>query len=119
MKLNIKPFFDNSAYTKAEIARELGISYPTMLSIYQGEAKTINLSTLEKLCVFFNCTPNDILESDKIQIQSSSERQTLDKIIEVLSSKDAKLSVQASDNNDKIVLIIDPLNEINPPEDHD
>lgn len=119
MRLNIKPFFDNSSYTKAEMARKLGISYPTMLSIYQGEAKAINLGTLEQLCLFFNCTPNDLLESDKIQIQATSERQTLDKIIEVLSSKDAKLSVQASDNNDKIVLIIDPLNEINPPEDHD
>lgn len=62
MKIDIKRSIDISGISKSELSKMLGISYPTMLSIYNGEATSIRFDTLEKLCLIFNCTPDEILK---------------------------------------------------------
>ena len=43
-----------------DLERKLGVSYPTALSIAQGDVpKTTPM--LLKLCVAFNCQPNDLI----------------------------------------------------------
>ncbi len=67
MKLNIKSKVDKLDISKNKLAQQLGISYPTMLDMYNGESTSIKFETLEKLCNILQCTPNDILIFDSKQ----------------------------------------------------
>jgi len=40
----------------------LGIAEGNYRRLENGHAKSISFDTVNKLCAFFNCTPNDILE---------------------------------------------------------
>lgn len=74
MKLNIKDRVDELSISKNKLAQQLGISYPTMLDMYNGESTSIKFETLEKMCNILQCTPNDILMYEPIKkIQSSSK----------------------------------------------
>jgi DNA-binding Xre family transcriptional regulator len=43
----------------------IGISYPTLLRLYHNTAQAIDLTTLEKLCAFFDCQPGDLLRREE------------------------------------------------------
>lgn len=61
MKLNIKDRVEKLGISRYELARRVGVTYPTITSIYNGESTSIKLSILEALCRELYCTPNDIL----------------------------------------------------------
>ena len=44
-----------------DVARELDLNRNTIDLLYKDEAKRIDIEALDKLCKFFECTPNDIL----------------------------------------------------------
>lgn len=60
MKINISEFIDDCELSKGEIIKYLGISRSTFYALYKGEATSIQFETLQKLCVLFHCTPNDL-----------------------------------------------------------
>ncbi len=45
---------------KAELARMSGLSYDTVLNLYNDVNVGIEFDTLDKLCWALECTPNDI-----------------------------------------------------------
>ncbi len=47
---------------KAELSRGTGISYSAIKNLYSDKTSAIEFDTLNKLCNFLECTPNDILE---------------------------------------------------------
>ena len=57
---------------KAELARESGVPYTTIDGFYKKGAENAKLSTLKKLCAYFNCSL-DFLADDNV----SEEPQTL------------------------------------------
>ena len=71
MKLNIKNRVDNLGISKNKLAQQLGISYPTMLDMYNGESTSVKLDILEKFCHILQCTPNDILAYDNTKTEPS------------------------------------------------
>ena len=52
-----------------ELSKETGISRTTLTSLYYERTKAIKFETLNILCNFFGCTPNDLItiENDKKQ----------------------------------------------------
>ncbi len=46
----------------SELARISGISYSTAKNLYYDKTKGIEYDTLNKLCNYLECSPNDILE---------------------------------------------------------
>jgi putative transcriptional regulator len=44
-----------------DVAREIDVNRSSIDLLYNNEAKRIDLETLDKLCKFFDCTPNEIL----------------------------------------------------------
>ena len=64
LKLNIKKKLEEKEITRYELAKRIGVTYPTITSIYNGESTSIKLEILESLCCELNCTPNDILISN-------------------------------------------------------
>lgn len=61
MRLNIKPLLDKKGISRYELAKRIGVTYPTITSIYTGESSSIKLEILDAICRELDCTPNDIL----------------------------------------------------------
>lgn len=64
MQLNIKDKLTEKKMTRYELAKRIGITYPTVTAIYNGDSTSIKLEILEALCKELECTPNDIVISD-------------------------------------------------------
>lgn len=48
-----------------DVARELKINRNSIDLLYKNEAKRVDIEVLNKLCLFFDCMPNDILKFEK------------------------------------------------------
>ena len=69
MKINIKYIMDKKNISRYELAKRIGVTYPTITSLYNGTSTSIKFDILESLCKELECTPNDIIDSDDPQIQ--------------------------------------------------
>ncbi|MGQ9533523.1 MAG: helix-turn-helix domain-containing protein [Desulfotomaculales bacterium] len=45
----------------ADVAREAGMAWDAVASIYHGRSQAVELKTLDKLCRALNCQPGDLL----------------------------------------------------------
>lgn len=61
MKLIIKSKCEEQNITRYDLAKRIGVTYPTIDRIYKGNSTSIKLDILEALCKELRCTPNDIL----------------------------------------------------------
>jgi len=52
----------NHGVTPTDIHKQTKISRNTIYLLKKKSTNSIDFSTLDKLCTFFGCTPNDILE---------------------------------------------------------
>lgn len=69
MKINIKCKLEEKGISRYELAKRIGVTYPTITSIYNGESTSIKFEILEALCKELDCSPNDIVVSDDPQMQ--------------------------------------------------
>ena len=51
--------------SQSEVSRQTGITQKQLSALEAGKTKGITFDTLAKLCVFFSCTPNDLLEIEE------------------------------------------------------
>lgn len=58
---NLSTIMGSKRIKKSELARVSGLSYDTILNLYNDMNKGIEFDTLDKLCWALECTPNDIL----------------------------------------------------------
>ena len=61
---NIKAEIENSGKSKSEIAEAIGVSKPTVSQYLSGRIQP-TLRTLAKLCIFLDCSADDILNIRK------------------------------------------------------
>lgn len=64
MKLSIQNKLKEKGISRYELAKRIGVTYPTITSIYNSESTSIKLDILEAICKELDCTPNNILKSD-------------------------------------------------------
>ena len=69
MQINIKQKLKESGMTRYELAKRIGVTYPTIDNIYKGTSTSIKFEILEAICKELNCSPIDILVSDDPQMQ--------------------------------------------------
>lgn len=69
MKLSIQPKMKEKGISRYELAKRIGVTYPTITSIYNGETTGIKFEILEAICKELDCSPNDIIVSEDPQIQ--------------------------------------------------
>lgn len=97
MKIIINEQLKKNKLSRYELAKRIGITYPTVTRLYNGDTTSIRLDILENLCKEFKCTPNDILTSDDPQMRRllllSQPKDT--------TSEDSKSSDQAEDDSDE------------------
>lgn len=48
--------------TIAELSRITGIGYSVIQRLYNDQVKSVEMETINKLCLALECTPNDILK---------------------------------------------------------
>ena len=69
MKIDIKQKLKECGMTRYELAKRIGVTYPTIDNIYKGTSTSIKFEILEAICKELNCSPIDILVSDDPQMQ--------------------------------------------------
>lgn len=89
MKLSIQEKLKEKNMSRYELAKRIGVTYPTIDNIYKGNSTSIKLDILEAICNELNCSPNEIFVSDDPQINRM-----------LAYSKEFK-KVSVSTNNDK------------------
>ena len=69
MQINIKKKLEENHMTRYELAKRIGVTYPTIDNIYKGTSTSIKFEILEAICKELNCSPIDILISDDPQMK--------------------------------------------------
>ena len=62
IKNNLSTIMGSKRINKAELARMSGLSYDTILNLYNDVNVGIEFDTLDKLCWALQCTPSEIFE---------------------------------------------------------
>ena len=89
MKLSIQQKLKEQGLTRYELAKRIGVTYPTIDNIYKGNSTSIKLDILEAICNELDCSPNEIFVSDNPQINR------------MLAYSKGFKKVSVSTNNDK------------------
>lgn len=85
MQIIIKEQLEKQNISRYELAKRIGVTYPTITNLYNGKTTSIKLEILENLCKELNCTPNDIIVSDDSQLQRLLAYQT--RLVELQQDK--------------------------------
>lgn len=62
INIKLKEVAKSKGYTLTNIAKSTGISMNTLSVLGRNESRGIQFDTLEKICKFLECSPNDLLE---------------------------------------------------------
>ena len=76
MKISIQKKLDELGMTRYELAKRIGVAYPTIDNIYKETSSSIRFEILESICRELNCTPNDIIISDDPKLQQLFVKQS-------------------------------------------
>lgn len=69
MRLCIQNKLKEKNMTRYELAKKIGVTYPTIDKIYKGESTSIKFDILESICKELNCSPIEILDTDDAQMK--------------------------------------------------
>ena len=69
MRLYIQDKLKEKNMSRYELAKRIGVTYPTIDNIYKGKSTSIKLDILEAICKELDCSPVDIMVSDDPQMQ--------------------------------------------------
>lgn len=77
MRINIKDKMDERNISRYELAKNIGITYPTIDSIYKGNSSSIKLDILESICKELDCTLDEILIFDDSNMKEQQIKRLL------------------------------------------
>ena len=69
LKLSIQNKLEEKGISRYELAKRIGVTYPTIDNIFKGKSTSIKFEILESICKELNCSPVEILESDDPQME--------------------------------------------------
>lgn len=77
MKINIKDKLQEQGITRYELAKRIGVTYPTITSIYNGESTSIKFDILEAICKELDCSLDEILIFDDTNMKEQQQKRIL------------------------------------------
>ena len=77
MKINIKDKLQEQGITRYELAKRIGVTYPTITSIYNGESTSIKFDILEAICKELDCSLDEILTFDDANMKDQQQKRIL------------------------------------------
>ena len=69
MKINIKQKLEEKGISRYELAKNVGVTYPTIDNIYKGNSSSIKLEILESICKELDCSLDEILIFDDVDMK--------------------------------------------------
>lgn len=62
MKFILPKILEERGISKLQFSKDIGVSYPTIDKLCNGETQGIKFYILESICNVLNCMPNDLFE---------------------------------------------------------
>ena len=83
ISINLRETAKKKGYTLTDIANATHISMNTLSVLGRGDSKGIQFETLDKICQFLACTPNDIFQfkNDSLDITVGTRPERIDKTL--------------------------------------
>ena len=69
MRVNLDKVLNEKGKSIYWLAEKAKVSYPNLYNLTKNKTALIKFDTLERICIALDCTPNDILEIEKIHTQ--------------------------------------------------
>lgn len=95
MKISIKDQLNKNNMTRYELAKRIGVTYPTIDNIYKEASTSIKFETLEAICITLNCSLDDILIFDDCNMRD----QQLKRILAYAKAIDGAMNKSQGDTN--------------------
>lgn len=77
MKISIKQKLNEKGMSRYELAKRIGVTYPTITSIYNEESTSIKFEILEAICKELDCSLDEILIFDDNNLREQQEKRLL------------------------------------------
>lgn len=77
MKISIQQKLSEKGMSRYELAKRIGVTYPTITSIYNGESTSIKFDILEAICKELDCSLDEILIFDDDDLRDQQEKRLL------------------------------------------
>ena len=92
MKINIQNKLKEKGMTRYELAKRIGVTYPTIDNIYKGDSTSIKFEVLESLCRELDCSLDEILIFDDNNLKDRQKKYLLAyyNLLNKMNSKDNK-----------------------------
>lgn len=74
MKISIQEKLKEKGMSRYELAKRIGVTYPTIDNIYKGTSTSIKFDILESICIELDCLPIDILTFDNPNMKERQEQ---------------------------------------------
>ena len=87
MKISIQQKLKEKDMSRYELAKRIGVTYPTIDNIYKGSSTSIKFDILESICRELDCSLDEILIFDDINLKERQAKHLL-----VYASKSNELS---------------------------
>ena len=77
MKISIKQKLNEKGMIRYELAIRIGVTYPTITSIYNEESTSIKFEILEAICKELDCSLDEILIFDDNDLRDQQKERLL------------------------------------------
>jgi len=64
VRLRVLELLKEQGKTSYALYKQMGMSYQNFKKIINNQTKSIRYENIEIMCLFFNCTPNELFEFD-------------------------------------------------------
>ncbi|MDL2318500.1 helix-turn-helix transcriptional regulator [Eubacteriales bacterium OttesenSCG-928-A19] len=64
LRLRVLELLEEQGKTKYSLFKVMGMSYQNYNRMITNQTKSIRKEAMETMCIFFDCTPNDLFEYD-------------------------------------------------------
>ena len=88
MKINIKNKLIEKNMSRYELAKRIGVTYPTIDNIYKGKSTSIKLEILESICKELDCSLDEILIFDDTNLKTQQTKRMLTYYTKINELKD-------------------------------
>lgn len=61
IRVNLDELVKARDITMYRLAKDTGVTYPTLWKLQTGRAQRIGFDVIEKLCLYLECSPGDLL----------------------------------------------------------
>ena len=77
MKIDITNKLDEKGISRYELAQRIGVTYPTITSIYNSNSTSVKFDILEAICKELNCSLDEIIIFDDTNMKERQMKRLL------------------------------------------